>query len=104
MAYTAGNIAKERSQNYLNEKLSCVADYNIWELYTYLLKRLDDEYGLSPAKSAEMLDMLFFALRGVNVQPLDEARKNIARFQKCISIGNTQSWRNIGLTFVERLA
>jgi len=34
------------------------------ECKKYLVKRLDDEYGLSPSKSAEMLDLLFFVLRG----------------------------------------
>jgi len=64
----------------------------------FLLKRLDNEYGLSPTRSAEMLDILFLALRGVNVQPLDESRKSIAKFQKCISIGyNLKSSHIVGL-------
>jgi len=93
------------------------------ECKQFLLKRLDDEYGLSSAKSSEMLNILFLALRGVNVQSLGEARKSIANYQTCISIGyspdsshivglksdgkvvavgsngngqcNTQQWRNI---------
>jgi len=69
----------------------CVEHINkaedLTECKQFLLKRLDNEYGLVSAKSSEMLDMLFFVLRGKIVQPLDESRKSIARFQRCISIG-----------------
>jgi len=68
------------------------------ECKRFLLKRLDDEYGLSSAKSSEMLDILFLALRDVRVQLLDETRKSIAKFQKCISIGyGTESSHIVGL-------
>jgi len=33
-----------------------------------LVKRLEDEHNLSPQKSAEMLDLLFLALRGVKIK------------------------------------
>ena len=56
------------------------------ECKQFLLNRLDDEYGLSAAKSSEMLDILFLALRGVKIQAPDE-KKSIAGFQMCISIG-----------------
>jgi hypothetical protein len=57
------------------------------ECKQFLLKRLDDEYGLSPTRSAEMLDILFLVFRGASVQSLNETRKSIARFQTCIAIG-----------------
>jgi len=60
---------------------------DLTECKQFLLKRLDDEYGLSSAKSSEMLDILFLALRGVKAQSPDEARKSVAGFQMCISIG-----------------
>jgi len=92
------------------------------ECKQFLLKRLNDKYAISSAKTSEILDILFLVLCGVNVQPLDESRKSIAKFQKCIAIGydanschvvglkadgkvvavgsnegqcNTQQWRNI---------
>jgi len=60
---------------------------NLAECKQFILKRLNNEYGLVSAKSSEMLDMLFLVLRGKTVQPLGESRKSIARFQTCISIG-----------------
>ena len=60
---------------------------NLFECKKFLIKRLDDEYGLSPAKSSCVLDILILALRGVKVQTLEEARKSIAGFQMCISVG-----------------
>jgi len=71
---------------------------NLAECRQFLLKRLNDEYGLVSAKSSEMLDMLFLVIRGKKVQPIDESRKNIARFQMCISIGyNTEGSHIVGL-------
>jgi formylglycine-generating enzyme required for sulfatase activity len=41
---------------------------NLAECKRYLVKQLDDNHSLSPAKSAEMLDLLFLTLRGVELQ------------------------------------
>ncbi len=40
---------------------------NLTQCKQFLVKHLEDEYNLSPAKSSEMLDVLFFILRGENV-------------------------------------
>jgi alpha-tubulin suppressor-like RCC1 family protein len=125
--YTKNEYRKENAFLMSVLNTDCIKYINnaqdLAECKKFLLRRLDDEYGLSPAKSAEMLDILFLALRGANVKPLDETRKNIARFQKCIALGydpksshivglkadgtvaavgsnekgqcNTQSWRDV---------
>ena len=77
---------------------------NLAECRQFLLKRLNDEYGLVSAKSSEMLDMLFLVLRGKKVESLDESRKNIARFQMCISIGyNAEGSHVVGLKAVGKV-
>jgi hypothetical protein len=41
---------------------------NLADCKQFLVKRLEDDYSLSPQKSAEMLDLLFLVLRGVEIQ------------------------------------
>jgi len=127
--YTKNEYKKENAFLLSMLDTDCIKHINTAEDCTeckkFLVKRLDDEYGLSSTRSSEMLDILFLVLRGKIVQSLDESRKSIARFQACISIGyytdcshtvglkangevvavgsndsgqcNTQSWQNIGL-------
>jgi alpha-tubulin suppressor-like RCC1 family protein len=89
--YTKNEYKKENDFLLSMLKTDCIKYINkaedLAECKQFLLKRLD-EYSLSPTKSAEMLDILFLVLRGVKVQTLNDARKSIARFQMCISIGS----------------
>jgi len=41
---------------------------NLADCKQFLVKRLEDDYSLSPQKSSEMLDLLFLVLRGVTIQ------------------------------------
>ena len=43
---------------------------NLEDCKKFLVKRLEDEHSLSPQKSAEMLDLLFFVFHGVKLEPL----------------------------------
>jgi hypothetical protein len=44
---------------------------NIADCKRSLVKRLEDDYGLSPQKTGEMLDLLFFVLQGIKPQSSD---------------------------------
>jgi len=43
---------------------------NIVDCKQFLVKRLEDDYSLSPSKSAEMLDLLFLILHGTKLEPV----------------------------------
>jgi alpha-tubulin suppressor-like RCC1 family protein len=89
--YTRNEHQKENAFLLSVLNTDCIRHINnaedLFECKKFLIKRLDDEYGLSPEKSSGMLDILILALRGVKVQTLEEARKSITRFQMCISVG-----------------
>ena len=66
---------------------------NLTECKQSILKRLEDEYSLSPSKSAPMLDLLFFILRGENTQNNNESlndstNNSMHQYEKKISCEN----------------
>jgi len=100
--YTKNEYKKENAFLLSVLNTDCIKYINkaedLTECKQFLLKRLDDEYGLSSTKSSEMLDILFLALCGKIVQSPEESRKSIAKFQMCISIGyGTESSHVVGL-------
>ncbi|MDR0496559.1 MAG: ankyrin repeat domain-containing protein [Treponema sp.] len=50
---------------------------NLAECRQFLVKRLEEDYSLSPLKSVEMLDLLFHVFRGVEPQVIVSEYKNI---------------------------
>jgi len=59
----------------------------------FLVKRLEDEHSLSPKRSAEMLDLLFFVLRGVTIQaPAPQPAQTYKKESK-ITYYCVQSWQ-----------
>ncbi|MDR2951825.1 MAG: tetratricopeptide repeat protein [Treponema sp.] len=53
---------------------------NLADCKQFLIKRLDDEYGLSPSKSAETLDLLFLVLCGKTIQTQDNTQSNKGQY------------------------
>jgi len=65
------DILEINALNYINEA------ENLEECKQSIVKRLEDDYNVSPKKSAEMLDVLFLVLRGkVVLQSKDNDRLN----------------------------